>query len=210
MKCQVESCGNPGVAKNLCDKHYRRLKKHGCLDGPRPNDWGARKSHPLYGSWMWIKTRTNNGISQDWEDFWCFVRDVKERPSKHHTLRRTDELRPWGADNFFWKERLASSEDAKQYARAYRKKNPLAAKSANLKKNYGINIERYMEMLDEQNGVCAICNGQQDGRYKFFSVDHCHKTQNIRGLLCSDCNRGLGCFKDNPSALQKAAEYLLK
>lgn len=208
MKCQVNGCGNPGVAKNMCDKHYRRQKAHGFLHSPRPSDWGKRSGHPLYDSWRWMRKRTTNGVDPRWDDFWCFVEDVGERPSSRHTLRKVDDLQPIGPENFYWKERAASTESAKEYQRAYRKKNPLAVKSTELKKQYGFGIDRYMEMLERQGGVCWICKGEQDGRYKYFSVDHCHETNTIRGLLCNNCNRGLGFFKDSPKLLRDAAFYL--
>jgi hypothetical protein len=62
-------------------------------------------------------------------------------------------------------------------------------------------------MLKNQNNVGWICKGStRDGRS--LSIDHCHKTGKIRGLLCKDCNIGLGHFKDNIKLLQKAEEYL--
>jgi len=57
--------------------------------------------------------------------------------------------------------------------------------------------------------VCDIC-GSQPKESKRHSIDHCHITGVIRGLLCDDCNIGLGKFKDNPTLLEKAKEYLEK
>lgn len=71
---------------------------------------------------------------------------------------------------------------------------------------YGITPEEYQKLVDEQNGVCKICSGTDSGRP--LSVDHCHKTKRIRGLLCTRCNLGLGYFKDEPERLRRAAEYL--
>ena len=53
---------------------------------------------------------------------------------------------------------------------------------------------------------CAICKATKD--YQALGVDHCHKTKKLRGLLCSGCNTGLGQFKDDPTLLRKAADYL--
>ena len=75
----------------------------------------------------------------------------------------------------------------------------------NIRRKFGITEEQYLEMLQRQDGRCAIC------RLKFtvrLHVDHCHETKAIRGLLCEKCNRGLGMFKDNPEALRRAANYL--
>jgi hypothetical protein len=74
--------------------------------------------------------------------------------------------------------------------------------------------EDYYSLLAEQNGVCKIC-GSDDPLMKSsfsgerrFSIDHCHTTGVVRGLLCANCNNGLGRFKDNPEWLRNAARYL--
>ena len=64
-------------------------------------------------------------------------------------------------------------------------------------------------MFDKQGGVCEICK-QMCPTGKRLAVDHCHKTNNVRGLLCSECNTGLGKFRDNTELLLKAINYLEK
>lgn len=72
---------------------------------------------------------------------------------------------------------------------------------------YGITPEQYQDMLQAQGGVCAICrNTCSTGRK--LCVDHCHETGRIRGLLCSECNNGIGKLKDSPTLLRIAANYL--
>ena len=67
--------------------------------------------------------------------------------------------------------------------------------------------EEYNELLAAQGHSCAICGGvDEDGRN--LSVDHDHKTGYVRGLLCSQCNLGLGCFKDEHDRLKGAIDYL--
>lgn len=75
--------------------------------------------------------------------------------------------------------------------------------------NYGLSEEEFKLLEQTQQGVCAIC-GQPEtvSRLKRLSVDHCHKTGKIRGLLCSNCNNGIGRFKDSAILLRKAAEYI--
>ena len=58
------------------------------------------------------------------------------------------------------------------------------------------------------NGVCDICGNPESSKRFLLSVDHNHKTNKIRGLLCGSCNKGLGGFKDDASLLQKAIIYL--
>lgn len=79
-----------------------------------------------------------------------------------------------------------------------------------LKSNYGLTIDDYNELLESQNNVCAICGKEEarKGRKLPLVVDHCHTTDVVRGLLCQGCNLGLGHFKDDIDALEKAIVYL--
>lgn len=77
---------------------------------------------------------------------------------------------------------------------------------------YGITPEQYYQMLDEQEGKCAICksdspNSSRIGSGKLF-IDHCHDTGNVRGLLCSKCNHAIGLLNDDVDFLQSAIEYI--
>lgn len=75
--------------------------------------------------------------------------------------------------------------------------------------------EKYYEMLKIQNNVCAICKQPETqlkknyNKIKMLSVDHCHQTGKVRGLLCGSCNTALGGFKDSIENLQSAIAYLL-
>jgi len=71
-------------------------------------------------------------------------------------------------------------------------------------RNYGISIKDYEDLAAKQKDSCAIC---ETHGIKLF-VDHCHDTGEVRGLLCHTCNAGLGMFKDSPTFLTKAKEYL--
>ncbi len=95
--------------------------------------------------------------------------------------------------------------------------DPVKNRDYNLQYRYGITLEEYNTMLEEQNGECAVCGtddpkGRQSGRGKVkgFYVDHNHETGEIRGLLCNNCNRSIGLFNDDPSILEKAVLYLRK
>lgn len=74
-------------------------------------------------------------------------------------------------------------------------------------RHFGISLIEYNLMLEQQEGVCKIC-GKVCKTGQRLAVDHCHTTKNVRGLLCMECNRGLGAFKDNVDLLQKAIYYL--
>lgn len=80
------------------------------------------------------------------------------------------------------------------------------------KRRYGVCNKEYKKMLEQQCGQCAICgtNKPKTRGKTSFCVDHCHETGLVRGLLCSECNTGLGKFKDKIEFLEKAIEYLKK
>lgn len=79
---------------------------------------------------------------------------------------------------------------------------------------FGITPDQYREMLDAQGGVCAICEQPErvrdarNGRLKALAVDHDHETGAVRGLLCQNCNKGIGNLGDSPERLIAAAAYL--
>ena len=76
-----------------------------------------------------------------------------------------------------------------------------------LKHAYGITLEEYDTFVIKQNNKCAICRDDPD-EGKPLSVDHCHATNKIRGLLCQKCNKGLGHFRDDVAILQQSIDYL--
>lgn len=84
-------------------------------------------------------------------------------------------------------------------------KNLDKRRNIRLKYDYNITLEDYNSMQKAQNNSCAICGNIDDSR---LHVDHCHNTNNVRGLLCGKCNRGLGMFDDSPETLHKAIKYL--
>lgn len=101
-------------------------------------------------------------------------------------------------------DRYYTNETTKE---AHRK----ASRKHSLKK-YGLTQEQYDKMYAEQDGRCAICSCEishtSEDRYLSSCVDHNHKTGKVRGLLCWDCNVGLGKFFDNPEIIRNAISYL--
>ena len=75
-------------------------------------------------------------------------------------------------------------------------------------RKYGITIGDYEALLSDQDNKCAICGITQKETGKRLFVDHDHDTGNVRGLLCSHCNTGLGMFRDSPEILIEAISYL--
>ncbi len=91
---------------------------------------------------------------------------------------------------------------------AYRAKNPAKYKGYDLKRSFGISVEDYNRMFEMQRGVCACCGVHQSEVRITFSVDHCHQTGRIRGLLCHHCNVGIGQFKEDVKRMEAAIAYL--
>ena len=75
------------------------------------------------------------------------------------------------------------------------------------KNKYNLTIEQRDNLILQQNNCCAIC-GDKFVSSKHTHVDHCHKTNKIRKILCTSCNTGLGCFNDDQERLKKAIDYL--
>lgn len=91
----------------------------------------------------------------------------------------------------------------------YGKKNKDKRYGACIKYLYGISLELYKEILKIQQNKCAICKSTKTQKNKKrFDIDHNHETGEVRGLLCHNCNLGLGNFKENTKALKSAIEYL--
>ena len=73
---------------------------------------------------------------------------------------------------------------------------------------YGISLKERETLLVSQNLCCAICSDKESNLKGILHVGHNHKTKKVRGLLCNECNHGIGNFKDEPQILRKAIAYL--
>ena len=206
--CSCDNCYNPIVAQNLCEMHYRRLKRHGSTDQTRADDWGKKQTHPLYNSWSWMnRMEGRHRIEESWKDFWVYVEDIGERPTEQHRLKKINTTLGYTKGNVVWSETIPS-EDRATYAKEWRKRNPEKAKNADLKKAFGISYQDYLDLQQKQNYSCKICLQKDEKNNTSLVVDHCHETGKIRGLLCSNCNRGIGMLQDNVNVLQNAIDYL--
>lgn len=114
--CSVDGCDKPSVAKGLCDKHRKRLARHGHIEATRPADWGDRTAHPLYKMWHGMirrceeetnKSFVNYGargitVCDEWKDFWAFLADMGPRPSGRHSVERLDNTKGYSKENCCW------------------------------------------------------------------------------------------------------------
>lgn len=119
----------------------------------------------------------------------------------------TERKRQWNRE--YMRRRYAQRSREEQnavnaYNAAYRARNPEKVKAWSKKfrvrRLYGLTLEQYDEL--KARG-CALC-GAPDSLH----IDHDHETGIVRGVLCQNCNRGLGMFRDDPDLLVRAADYL--
>jgi hypothetical protein len=145
------------------------------------------------------------------------------RRKKYYLAHKSQELKKRHIRYMKKKEEIKAKKNAwyrknrkrlRKSARLYQKRYPAAVRGAQLKYMYGITIDEYNNLLNKQHNRCAICGmtnmASKKLYHKYLSVDHCHITNMIRGLLCDDCNNGLGRFKDSANLLSKALLYLRK
>lgn len=102
----------------------------------------------------------------------------------------------------------------REYRERWLQKNPDAVerlrqydRDYQLRRSYGLTRVEYEQMLEQQDGKCAIC-GAECSTGRRLAVDHDHITGQIRGLLCSNCNLGIGKFHDSVELLKEAIRYL--
>jgi NMD protein affecting ribosome stability and mRNA decay len=159
----------------------------------------------------------------------AFVPPVTTKDTKEEMkyCRKCDTVKPRSefyiretvSDGLYTYCKKCKSKDNSKYSSSPRRKEwfskwYVANRSTikkNLKKNaikrkYGLDIDEYNQLLESQNHKCAICGEEMHGRE--VTVDHCHQTMRIRGILCGKCNKGLGHFRDRIDVLTKAISYL--
>lgn len=188
--CSAEGCDKAAFSKGLCAHHY------------------AKADHPLKATWKILRSRNPGEFPPSWDKFEAFLADVGDRASPKHQLRRMYPDKPWGVGNMQWVAPVApgqewkTAEERSDYAREW-----------HLQRKFKITGDDYDIMLAEQNGVCAVCQKQEthtykSGKAKDLAVDHDHATGSVRGLLCFNCNQGIGRLKDDPAILRRAALYI--
>lgn len=114
--------------------------------------------------------------------------------------------KPWFE---FSPDKRATTEHATRCLKCARRSK--TCKESKRNSTYGMHFGQFDNMFNAQNGKCKICKcallktGQCNNS---AAIDHCHITGKIRGLLCNNCNSGLGKFRDKPELLEIAAAYL--
>jgi hypothetical protein len=103
-----------------------------------------------------------------------------------------------------------NKERMKQSFKKYRLNNREKNRIIWLKSAYGLSLEQYNSMLSSQGDRCAVCGLPKSESKINFSVDHDHKTERVRGILCHYCNTALGLLRDSIETVDNLHKYLLK
>jgi hypothetical protein len=197
LKCAVEDCNESHRANTYCDKHNQKFKKYGDPLGEHSNETKRKerleRQHEL----------SLDGLRE------CF--DCKKAlPFDSFNSNKGN----WDGSDLS----AYCKSCAKKRINTYRKNFPWIVQYKKwtwyIRDNYNITTDDYCRMWKEQDGCCKICKGWYKGKTNggseclTFCIDHCHDTGKIRGLLCRDCNTGLGHFNDDIKRLEGAIDYL--
>lgn len=143
-------------------------------------------------------------------------KEIKDLEEFHRNSKSKDGRRPYCkvcVNSWYDYSKVSEERRAarKLWVQNDMKENPIKYKVKDWnKKGLNITAEQYLKMYADQGGCCYLCGKSElELTYK-LSLDHCHETGQIRGLLCMNCNVGLGNFQDNTEILRKAIEYLDK
>ena len=105
-----------------------------------------------------------------------------------------------------------TKEGLAAYQKEYRNKFRHVHVAKERERKFGVDAAEYDRMLKAHNGKCGICKREETatrmGKVLTLAVDHDHITGQVRGLLCSTCNKGLGMLGDTLERVQMAAAYL--
>lgn len=194
--CSVEGCHTTWLADGLCGKHYNRKRSHGTTDDPEPTP--LRGSCSVDGCDGPVKARGWCGMHlRRWYTF-----GTTDLPNRLRERRCRFCKRKLAADQFT--VAAPACIDCLPLHRA-------ELKRITLPRTKEIRA-REAELRAVQGDRCAICGiAEEDAPKGRLHTDHDHGERGaigIRGLLCSNCNSGLGHFKDSPALLTAAIHYL--
>lgn len=191
--CTVEGCGRPHKARGYCAVHYQHWMR-------------GMPINPI------VRTRDRNGPETCTADGCAEGVKAKglcathyARLLRHGHVKKTRRTQPTkvctveGCDSHFYALGLCHQH---------------WLRSRKMKEQYGLSLGDLDRMLVAQGGGCGICGEKtlranwRSGKQDAFHLDHDHRTGIPRGLLCDNCNRGLGFFADDPVRLRAAIAYL--
>jgi hypothetical protein len=142
-------------------------------------------------------------------DVWADGRVLLD--GRRATPRRTDGSCLWCSASLAGRKRNAKFCSTSCSMKHWHWSHPGQQRWYMLKCIYGVDQADFNEMFAAQGGMCAICGTDQpsgDGRIAQWNIDHDHSTGKVRGILCSQCNIGIGQLRDDPDLLRRAIAYL--
>lgn len=153
------------------------------------------------GSCKFYKPLSEFGKSSSSKDgLRCYCKECRKAYNLAHRVEKAEYNKKYRQIH-----RTKLIKQQKEYNQT--EKGKLACRRRDLKKSFGITLEQYDEMVENQDGVCAIC-GNINTKGHRLCVDHNHETGKIRALLCDNCNHLLGNAKENIIVLRSAINYL--
>lgn len=132
------------------------------------------------------------------------VKCLVTKPLSEFSFKRPKNRKP----GFQPRCKCCAKEDTKEWRQQQSEER---LKDLYYKRTYGMSVQDFNFLLQQQKHSCKICgksivvDGISSNR---AVVDHCHTTGRVRGILCNECNRGLGYFHDNINSLENAIDYL--
>lgn len=186
--CTVEGCEHKRSSHGLCATHAYRMREWGTTEKVEPPTICAVEAcdRPVV-AWAMCERhyrRALKGRDSERRCRFCgAVIDVNDHAKKVFCSK--------------------SCRDQERLSRQ-REDNRLG----HLKRTFGITPEQFEEMLHRQGRKCAICGGVWQEATRNWTVDHDHKTGKVRGILCQNCNAGIGMLGDDPATLRAALRYL--
>lgn len=200
--CTVDGCTKVVTGNGLCQNHYMRMRRNGTLEPkrgrPKPpcSMCGAPSAYVGLCLRHYHEARRRERgplLHPGRECRWCLAEIPATRNARaiycSHECK-VNSINQRHREHPGYTERNRHYHFVKYWA------------------TFGVTLDDYNRLLAEQNGRCAICETDDPGGRGAFHVDHDHETGQIRGLLCNECNIGLGKFGDDPARLRAAADYL--
>lgn len=131
-------------------------------------------------------------------------------PKRKYTIRNRTVIEK---DGKFWCKTCKVYKEREGFAKSSRRESGVASRclvcnrDVKYQVKYGITLTQYEAMLERQGGKCALCGEHGSSRVRRLAVDHCHKTDKVRGLLCVKCNTALARV-EIPGWAKKAVAYI--
>lgn len=191
-KCDYPPCPDEATISGKCKTHYHRANRGAPLDGTRKN---AAKAcdHPIgCPNAATVKGRCQN--------------HKRRQRVTHHGRICAQCKEPIPAEKPI--DAIYCDRACNAAARAASGRGRAASAKHYFTKVYGMTRDEALAKFGDKCNICGVQDGEAGGRHGTLHVDHDHETGRVRGMLCSECNYGLGKFRDDPARLRAAAAYI--